>query len=127
MIVNPESTLVLRDNGQPVADTLETFMDCPKASAEVSRIASRVAGLIFSLFLPSMTGIIRRHFMRRTVRSKTVVRKIAEMKLREVSLVTFPMNERAQVLGVKTLGEDVSEQLREFRETLAACRKGFGS
>jgi HK97 family phage prohead protease len=63
-----------------------------------------------------------------SVKSRVVdgVRRLSEMKLWEVSLVTFPMNERALVGGVKSL-EDVSEQLREFRETLAACRKGFGS
>jgi HK97 family phage prohead protease len=61
------------------------------------------------------------------VKSRIVdgVRRLSEMKLWEVSLVTFPMNPAAQVLGVKTF-EEVSKQLREFRETLAACRKGFG-
>jgi HK97 family phage prohead protease len=57
------------------------------------------------------------------VKSKVVggVRRIAEMKLWEVSLVTFGMNPLAQVTGVKSL-EGISEEIRLFRELL---RKGF--
>jgi HK97 family phage prohead protease len=63
-----------------------------------------------------------------SVKDKMVggVRRIAEMKLWEVSLVTFGMNPLAQVLGVKNL-EDFGGEIREFCELLAECRKGFGS
>ena len=50
------------------------------------------------------------------------VRKLTELKLYEVSLVTFPMNEQALVTGVKTIDE---EQIRNFRQILADCRKSF--
>jgi Escherichia/Staphylococcus phage prohead protease len=60
------------------------------------------------------------------VKSKVVngVRRIGEMKLWEVSLVTFGMNPLAQVTGVKSL-EDVGGEIRAFRELLCECRKGF--
>ena len=60
------------------------------------------------------------------VKSRIVegVRRLSEMKLWEVSLVTFPMNPAAQVLGVKNL-EDVGGEIRAFRVLLAECRKVF--
>jgi phage head maturation protease len=42
----------------------------------------------------------------------------------EVSLVTFPMNQSALVTGVKRM-DNVSEDIREFREVLAECRKAI--
>ena len=60
------------------------------------------------------------------VKSRIVegVRRLSEMKLWEVSLVTFPMNPAAQVLGVKNL-KDVGGEIRAFRVLLAECRKVF--
>ena len=61
------------------------------------------------------------------VKSKIVdgVRRLSEIKLWEISLVTFPMNPGAQITGVKT-AEDFSAELRQFRTLLADCRKSFG-
>jgi hypothetical protein len=62
------------------------------------------------------------------VKSKVVdgVRRLSELKLWEVSLVTFGMNPLAQVTGVKNL-EDVGGEIRAFRSLLAECRKDFGN
>ena len=50
------------------------------------------------------------------------VRHLQELKLYEVSIVTFPMNELATVSSVKS--EDViADQVRLFRETLRAAEK----
>jgi Escherichia/Staphylococcus phage prohead protease len=52
------------------------------------------------------------------------VRHLQELKLYEVSVVTFPMNELATVTSVKT--EDIEAgQIQAFRETLAFCTKSF--
>jgi phage head maturation protease len=45
------------------------------------------------------------------------VHKLIELKLYEVSLVTFPMNEQALVTGVKTVDD---EQIGSFRKPLGA-------
>jgi phage head maturation protease len=49
------------------------------------------------------------------------VRRLSELKLWEISLVTFPMNEMATVTSVKSL--DYGREIREFRELLADCRE----
>ena len=52
------------------------------------------------------------------------VRHLQELKLYEVSIVTFPMNELATVSSVKS--EDViADQVRLFRETLRAAEKSL--
>jgi HK97 family phage prohead protease len=60
------------------------------------------------------------------VKSRVVdgVRRLSELKLYEISLVTFPMNESATVSSVKS--EDFDRELRAFQELLASCRKSFG-
>ena len=60
------------------------------------------------------------------VKSRMVdgVRRISEMKLWEVSLVTFPMNQAALITSVKRM-DDVSDDIRRFREVLAECRKAM--
>ena len=53
------------------------------------------------------------------------VRHLKELKLYEVSVCTFPMNELATVTAVKS--EDVfADQVRMFRETLRAAEKSLG-
>ena len=52
------------------------------------------------------------------------VRHLSEIKLWEISLVTFPMNEQATVTGVKSGVEDhLAEQLHQFRDIVVQCRK----
>jgi HK97 family phage prohead protease len=61
-----------------------------------------------------------------TIRDTVVngVRHLQELKLYEVSIVTFPMNELATVSSVKS--EDlIADQVRLFRETLRAAEKSF--
>ena len=48
------------------------------------------------------------------------VRKLSELKLWEISLTPFPMNERATITSVK--GDD---QIRQFRALLAECKRAF--
>ncbi|MGE5113124.1 MAG: HK97 family phage prohead protease [Acidobacteriaceae bacterium] len=50
------------------------------------------------------------------------VRKLTELKLFEVSLTPFPMNESAVITSVKAEGD----QIAQFRRVLAECRKSFG-
>lgn len=52
------------------------------------------------------------------------VRRISEMKLWEVSLVTFQMNQAALVNRVKRT-DDVSKDIRSFRGVLAECSKSM--
>ena len=61
------------------------------------------------------------------VKSKVVdgVRRLSELKLWEISLVTFPMNPAAQVMGVKTV-DDFAQDLQDFRTLVAECRRSFG-
>jgi HK97 family phage prohead protease len=49
------------------------------------------------------------------------VRRLSEIKLWEVSLVTFPMNPTAQVTAVKG-AEDLARDIQNFRALLAECR-----
>jgi HK97 family phage prohead protease len=56
---------------------------------------------------------------------KDGVRYLRELKLFEVSLVVMPMNELATVSAVKADDAHLEEQLRQFRETLAAARKAW--
>ena len=49
------------------------------------------------------------------------VRKLTELKLWEISVVTFPMNPEAMVTSVKS----EADQIAAFRRVLAECRKGF--
>ena len=52
------------------------------------------------------------------------VRHLQELKLYEVSIVTFPMNELATVSSVKS--EDLmADQVRLFRERLRATEKAW--
>ena len=62
------------------------------------------------------------------IKSKIVdgIRHLSEIKLFECSLVSFPMNELAQVSAVKGV-VDFAKELQDFRAILAECRKGFGS
>jgi HK97 family phage prohead protease len=62
------------------------------------------------------------------IKSKMVdgVRRLSELKLWEISLVTFPMNPAAQVTAVKGV-EDVARDIQTFRELLTECRKGLRS
>jgi hypothetical protein len=46
------------------------------------------------------------------------VRRIKSADLVEVSVVTFPMNKRAQVARVKSIGDLTTEDLREIEATL---------
>jgi HK97 family phage prohead protease len=50
--------------------------------------------------------------------SKTQVRYISKAKLMEVSAVTFPANDKAQVTMVKSLGESGFKTKRDFEEAL---------
>jgi HK97 family phage prohead protease len=50
------------------------------------------------------------------------VRKLTELKLFEISLTPFPMNESAVITSVKAEGD----QIAQFRRILAECRKSFG-
>jgi HK97 family phage prohead protease len=56
------------------------------------------------------------------VKSKVVdgVRRISELRLWEVSLVTFGANERALVTAVKG-----GDQIQQFRALLAECKRSF--
>ena len=60
-----------------------------------------------------------------TVKDQIVngVRHLQELKLYEVSVVTFPMNEMAQIFDVKST--DPAIQLAIFRQTLEVCIKSF--
>lgn len=49
------------------------------------------------------------------------VRKLTELKLWEISVVTFPMNPEAVVTSVKS----EADQIAAFRRVLAECRKSF--
>jgi HK97 family phage prohead protease len=49
------------------------------------------------------------------------VRQLNEIKLFEVSLTPFPMNEAAVITSVKS----ESDQIAQFRQTLAECSKKF--
>jgi HK97 family phage prohead protease len=62
-----------------------------------------------------------------SVKSRMVdnVRRLSELKLFEISLVTFPMNESALVSGVKS-EEDFAREMRAFCDLLEKCRLGFG-
>jgi hypothetical protein len=62
------------------------------------------------------------------VKSKVVngVRRLSELKLWEISLVTFPMNPDGQVTAVKS-EEDFAREMRAFCDLLQKCRIGFGS
>ena len=53
------------------------------------------------------------------------VRRLREVKLHEVSLVSVPMNELALVTAVKAEDAALSEQVQLFRKVLAECRKSF--
>jgi HK97 family phage prohead protease len=57
-----------------------------------------------------------------TVKSKVVdgVRHLSELRLWEVSLVTFAANPQALVTGVKS-----DDQIRAFRALLAECKRAF--
>jgi HK97 family phage prohead protease len=48
------------------------------------------------------------------------IRHLHELKLYEVSVVTFPMNELAMVSNVKS-----DDPIANFRATLEACRNRF--
>lgn len=52
------------------------------------------------------------------------VRRLSELKLWEISLVTFPTNPAARATRVKTV-EDFSKELQDFREVLSECRRSF--
>jgi HK97 family phage prohead protease len=52
-------------------------------------------------------------------------RRLLEVKLFEVSLVTIPMNELATVSAVKSSDADLGPQIRQFQELLIAARKSF--
>ncbi len=52
------------------------------------------------------------------------VRQLSELKLWEISLTPFPMNEMATVSSVKS-EHDGEEQIRLFRRVLADCFKSF--
>jgi HK97 family phage prohead protease len=56
------------------------------------------------------------------VKSKVIdgVRHLSELRLWEVSLVTFGANPLAQVTGVKS-----EDQIRQFRALLAECKRSF--
>jgi uncharacterized protein len=56
---------------------------------------------------------------------KDGARRLLELKLYEVSLVTLPMNELATVSAVKAHDAHLEQQLREFREMLDAARKAW--
>jgi HK97 family phage prohead protease len=49
------------------------------------------------------------------------VRKLSELKLWEISLTAFPMNQSAQILSVKSEGDEITQ----FRRLLEDCRKSF--
>jgi uncharacterized protein len=53
------------------------------------------------------------------------VRRLREVKLHEVSLVSVPMNELALVTAVKADDGDIAEQVQLFRQVLQQCRKDF--
>jgi uncharacterized protein len=53
------------------------------------------------------------------------VRHLQELKLYEVSVVCFPMNEMAMVTSVKSEHDADAEQIRSFRQTLRECIKSF--
>jgi hypothetical protein len=52
-------------------------------------------------------------------------RRLLEVKLFEVSLVTVPMNELATVSAVKANEVDLTPQIQQFRELLATARKAW--
>lgn len=52
-------------------------------------------------------------------------RRLLELKLFEVSLVTVPMNELAQVSAVKANEPDLEPQIRQFQEILLAARNAW--
>ncbi len=56
--------------------------------------------------------------------SKTGVRGLIEVDLHEVSIVTFPMNEKAIVTGVKSLFKDAEGKFRSIRELESLLRDG---
>jgi HK97 family phage prohead protease len=53
------------------------------------------------------------------------VRRLLELKLWEISAVTFPMNERATVTAVKSTTAELEPAIRQFQALLAECRKSF--
>lgn len=53
---------------------------------------------------------------------KTGVRQLKELKLYEVSLVTFPMNDRATITRVKSAGD--SEALTLIEKAIEMCEEG---
>ncbi|MCE9566352.1 MAG: HK97 family phage prohead protease [Planctomycetes bacterium] len=53
---------------------------------------------------------------------KTNVRKLLEVELYEVSLVTFPANEAATITGVKSAGEDIDAAVALLTQAGAACQ-----
>jgi uncharacterized protein len=56
---------------------------------------------------------------------KDGVRRLLELKLYEVSLVTLPMNELATVSAVKSEDDNLEPQIRQFQQLLAECRKSW--
>jgi HK97 family phage prohead protease len=56
--------------------------------------------------------------------SKTGVRSLTEIDLHEVSIVTFPMNEKAIITGVKSLFKDAEGKFRSIRELESLLRDG---
>lgn len=50
------------------------------------------------------------------------MRRLSEIKLWEISLITFPMNRAAQVRGVKTV-DDFAKELEDFA---GRCRSAAG-
>lgn len=53
------------------------------------------------------------------------VRRLKELRLWEISLVTFAANPEAQVMTVKSNPPELEWQIQKFREVLAECRRTF--
>jgi uncharacterized protein len=62
-----------------------------------------------------------------SVKAKMVdgVRRLSELRLWEVSLVTFGANPSAVITGVKSEHDAEADQIRSFRRVLAECTKSF--
>jgi uncharacterized protein len=107
-------TAELTDRPDGLHATIRLLLDITQAREDYARVK---AGLV--------TGISIGY---ETVREKTAadgVRELHELRLWELSLVTFPANDQARVTTVKRAGDDTLSRLRALTREMRATRETF--
>ena len=102
----------LKDTGMGLAIDGQLILQVPKARETYELLKARVLRGLSIGYDSVKSDVIRG------------VRHLRELKLFEVSVVTFPMNERATVSSVKNLNA-LPEEIRAFCGVIAECRKAL--